>query len=245
MKTQKIIIISIIAVFVIIYIIMTIRKAKYGAESVRFENIFKIFKKSGRREVKEIKERRERSPMPFNKRVLICDLLELIVPALIIYIIMTQVIGVSTIQSGSMEPTLNVGSTVFYNRLCYSVANQEIRRGDIICFYDPDENKYLSKRVIGIPGDKIEFRDGYVVLNGQICDESAYLAKDVETNSEKTFEVPEHSYFLLGDNRENSLDSRYWVNPYVDKSQIVGRFMGQIDFSFQYDVLNKIIRNGY
>ena len=239
---DKIIIISIVAVFVIVYIIMTIRKAKYGAESVRLSNIFKFLQRSDERDRREERRARklEREPMPFNTKVFVCDMLELIVPALVILIIMTKVIGVSTIQSGSMEPTLNVGSTVFYNRLCYTMAGQEIRRGDIVCFYDPTENKYLSKRVIGIPGDKIEFLDGYVVLNGQICDESAYLSKDVETNSDKKFEVPENSYFMLGDNRENSFDSRFWTNPYVDKSQIVGRFMGQLDFSLQYDVFNKI-----
>ncbi len=233
---DKIIIISIIAVFVIVYIIMTVRKAKYGAESVRLANLLNFLKKTDN----DVKEERVREPMPFNTKVFVCDMLELIVPALVILVIMTKVIGVSTIQSGSMEPTLKVGSTVFYNKLCYSLAGQEIRRGDIICFYDPTEDKYLSKRVIGIPGDKIEFLDGYVVLNGQICDESAYIGKDVETNSDKRFEVPEHSYFVLGDNRENSYDSRFWTNPYVDASQIEGRFMGQLDFSLQYDVFNKL-----
>ncbi len=237
---DKIIIISIIAVFVIVYIVMTIRKAKYGAESVRLENIFGFFKRSEEKTaIKERKERKKES-MPFNTKVFVCDILELLVPAAVVFVIVTKIIGISTIQSGSMEPTLNVGSTVFYNRLCYKMAGQEIRRGDIVCFYDPAEKKYLSKRVIGIPGDKIEFLDGYVVLNGQICDESAYLAKDVETNSDKKFEVPEHSYFMLGDNRENSLDSRFWTNPYVDISQIEGRFMGQLDFSLQYDVFNKL-----
>lgn len=200
---DKVIISSILIVLVIVYVIMTIRKAKSGKD------------------------------MPINKKVLICDLAELFVPTLIIIVIMTQVIGVSRIQSGSMEPTLKTGSTVFYNRLCYKVANQEIRRGDIICFYDPASDKYLSKRVIGLPDDKISFLDGYVVINGQICDESAYLKEDVKTNCEKTFEVPNNSYFVLGDNRKNSYDSRYWDDPYVSKGNITGRFMGQLDFYLQ------------
>ena len=176
-------------------------------------------------------------------KTLVVDMLELIIPAILIIILLTKVVGVSTIQSGSMEPTLNVGSTVFYNRLCYSLLGEEINRGDIIVFYSIDENKYLSKRVIGIPGDDVAFKDGYVVLNGEIFDESGYLAEEIKSYSEKSFDVPENCYFVLGDNRAHSNDSRFWMNPYVDKKEILGRYMGQIDFSFQYDVLYRLWGN--
>ncbi len=90
-----------------------------------------------------------------------------------------------------------------------------------------------------MPGDKIRCKDGYVVVNDQFCDETAYISSEIETNCSKEFEVPEGCYFLLGDNRENSNDSRYWQQPYVAKEKIVGKYMGQIDFSFQFDILNK------
>ncbi len=158
-------------------------------------------------------------------------MLELIIPVLVIFLLMTKVICVSTIQSGSMEPTLNKGNIVFYNRLFKIADEQNVTRGDIICFFDPISNKHLSKRIIGVSGDRIGFSNGKVIINGFFLDESAYLSDNVMTYSSKSFEVPENSYFVLGDNRENSFDSRYWANPFVNKNQIEGIYIGKIDFS--------------
>ncbi|WP_049945085.1 signal peptidase I [Butyrivibrio sp. AC2005] len=163
------------------------------------------------------------------------DILSFAVPLLAAYIILTYVIMVSVIQSGSMEPTLDVGNTVFYNRLAF--VNHEPSRGDVIVFYSDEYASYFGKRIIGLPGDKIRFQDGYVVVNDQFCDETAYIPSEAETNCSKEFEVPEGCYFLLGDNRENSNDSRYWQQPYISRDKIMGKYMGQIDFSFQRDVL--------
>lgn len=148
---------------------------------------------------------------------------------------------VSVVQSGSMEPKLETGNTVIYNRLAY--VNNEPQRGDVIVFYSEEYNSYFGKRIIGVPGDVIKFKDGYVVINNQFCDETLYIASDVETNCTKEFEVPEGCYFLLGDNREYSNDSRYWEQPYISKDQIKGKYMGQINFSFQYDILEKFFGN--
>ena len=82
-----------------------------------------------------------------------------------------------------------------------------------------------------------------MVINGQYCDETAYIPSDVETNCSKEFEVPQGCYFMLGDNREVSYDSRYWNNPYISKECILGKYMGQIDFSFQFDILYKFWGN--
>ena len=92
-------------------------------------------------------------------------------------------------------------------------------------------------------GDVIEFKDGYVVINGQYTDESDYLDESVETYSltNETFTVPDGSYFLLGDNRENSYDARYWASPYISADDILGKYMGQIDFSIQFDIIDRIL----
>lgn len=167
------------------------------------------------------------------------DILSFAVSLLAAYIVLTYIIMVSVIQSGSMEPTLDIGNTVFYNRLAF--VNNEPQRGDVIVFYSDEYSSYFGKRIIGMPGDQIRFKDGYVMVNGQFCDETAYIPSEVETNCSKEFEVPEGCYFLLGDNRENSNDSRYWQQPYVSRDKIMGKYMGQIDFSFQYDILNKFL----
>ena len=77
-----------------------------------------------------------------------------------------------------------------------------------------------------------------MVVNGQYCDESSYIGSEIETNCSKEFTVPENCYFMLGDNRQSSNDSRYWQNPYIQRESIVGKYMGQIDFSIQHDILH-------
>lgn len=133
----------------------------------------------------------------------------------------------STVASGSMEPTLMTGDHVVFNRLAYTVA--EIQRGDIISFNSQEYNKNMGKRVIGIAGDHIEFHDGYVFINGALCIEP-YLEEDVETNCSKEFDVPEGCVFVMGDNREQSTDSRFFNNPYIPVEDIVGKYLGHFPF---------------
>jgi len=170
---------------------------------------------------------------------IVWEILSYVVPLLTAYIILTYVIMISVVQSGSMEPKLGVGNTVFYNRLAY--VNNQPQRGDIIVFFSEEYSSYFAKRVIGLPGDKISFKDGYVVINGQYCDESKYIDTDIETNSSKEFEVPDNCYFVLGDNRELSKDSRHWNQPYIEKNVIEGKYMGQIEFSFQHDIIERLL----
>lgn len=164
------------------------------------------------------------------------DLISLFIPLVVIFVICKFVLCITVIQSGSMEPAIPTGNTVVINRLAY--VNQEVKRGDIIFFESTEYNATFGKRVIGLPGDIVEFKDGYVVINGQYVDESAYIDENVETNCSKTFTVPDDCYFVLGDNREVSNDSRFWLEPYVKQEDIIGRYMGQLDFSFQRDVLH-------
>lgn len=130
------------------------------------------------------------------------------------------------ISSGSMEPTLMTGDYVIINRLAYTA--KDINRGDIVSFWSDECGEYLVKRVIGLPGDEIVFRDGYVLINGLLADESAYLKDNIETNCSKSFVVPDGCIFVLGDNRENSYDSRFFENPYISQKKIVGKYLGTI-----------------
>ena len=122
------------------------------------------------------------------------------------------------ITSGSMIPTLEVKDRLIVER----VHNPEkLEEGDIVLFKNDEfKDEILIKRLIGLPGDKIEIKDGIVFRNGE------ELKEDYVKNNEKynrTFQVPEGNYFFLGDNRANSNDSRYWQNPFVKESYIVGK----------------------
>ncbi len=183
----------------------------------------------------------EKKPIDKKKiKSIIKTAFDFVFPILLLVLILSKVIALTVVESGSMEPTLCIGDTVIFYRLAY-INNKAIDRGDIVTFISDETGLQLSKRVIGIPGDKICFQDGYVILNGQILNESNYIAKDVETNSEKTFTVPDDCYFMLGDNREHSYDSRFWVTPYIPKEKIIGKYMGQIGVSFKYDVWLKLV----
>lgn len=138
------------------------------------------------------------------------------------------------IESGSMEPTLPVGTKFYTDRLAYR-DNKHPLHQDIIVFYAPDDKELYTKRVIGVPGDVVTIRDGRVYLNysPDALDEP-YLKELPDKGKEQEFLVPEGFYFVLGDNRNNSLDSRYWKHPFVAESDIVGRlwFTFYPDFKF-------------
>lgn len=141
-----------------------------------------------------------------------------------ILLLLKFMILVVVISSDSMEPCMKKGDIAIFNRLAYVL--DDVQRGDVICYWSDEENKYLGKRIIGMPGDKIKFVDGYVVLNGDFMDESMYIDENVETNCNKEFEVPSDCYFVLGDNREISYDSRFFEKPYIAKDDIKGKYMG-------------------
>ena len=124
------------------------------------------------------------------------------------------------VPSGSMEETVMTGSRIMINRLAYIA--EEPQRGDIVAFYYPDDGETLYlKRVMGLPGETIEGIDGYVYING-IKLKNDFTSECMERDF-APFEVPENCYFMLGDNRNNSWDSRYWQNSFVKKEEIIGK----------------------
>ncbi|MCH4191157.1 MAG: signal peptidase I [Butyrivibrio sp.] len=140
------------------------------------------------------------------------------------FVLSDYIITVGSVTSGSMEKTLMTGDTCIYNTMAYQFS--EPQRGDIIAFTGKQDRQtgYVTKRVIGIAGDRIEFHDGSVFINGTQIKEK-YLEEDTETNAMKSFTVPDKCVFVLGDNRDNSYDSRYWKDPFVRNSEIRGRLL--------------------
>lgn len=121
------------------------------------------------------------------------------------------------VPSGSMIPTLKVG-----DRLMVEKVSNEVNRGDIIVF-SPVEGSGLKddlvKRVIGLPGETIEIKDGRVYIDGTPLEED-YLNEGMNSDFKPT-RVPPDSYFVMGDNRNSSFDSRYWGA--VPKENIIGK----------------------
>ena len=98
----------------------------------------------------------------------------------------------------------------------------EPERGDIVIFkYPDDESVDYLKRIIGLPGETVEIISGKVYINGELLDEP-YLSEE-PTGDYGPYQVPEDSYFMLGDNRAVSKDSRYWHNTYVKKDKIIAK----------------------
>ena len=134
------------------------------------------------------------------------------------------------IPSGSMIPTLNEGDQLFVTRV-YNLDN--LKRGDILVFDSDELNDVLIKRLIGLPGDKINIVKGTVYVNGEKLEED-YVKNSDDISGE--FEVPEGKYFFLGDNRAISYDARRWKNPYIDGSDIKAKAQIRVypfsDFGF-------------
>lgn len=148
-----------------------------------------------------------------------------IAAAVALALFLNQVVLINaTIPSGSMENTIMEGDRLLGFRLAYKASDP--KRGDIIIFKYPDnEEENYIKRVIGLPGETIEIRDAKIYINGSATPlEEDYLKEEwvIETGP-YTFEVPEDCYLVLGDNRNNSKDARYWANTYVAKDKILGK----------------------
>lgn len=152
--------------------------------------------------------------------------LELAIMAGIFFILVKFVFILAVIPSSSMENTLLVNDKVFGNRLSYVFSEPE--RGDIVIFKfrEHGEEEYYIKRLIGLPGDTITIRDAKIYINDSDTPlEEPYLKErwKKRNNIKESFVVPEGCYFFLGDNRNNSEDSRYWRNPYISREDIVAK----------------------
>lgn len=130
----------------------------------------------------------------------------------------------ATVPTGSMEHTIEPGDDLFGLRLAYQFS--EPKRGDIVIFRFPDDEtqKYV-KRVIGLPGEKVTIEDAKIYINDSKTPLKENYLKETwtEATGPFEFEVPKDSYLVLGDNRNDSYDARYWDNTYVSKDKIIGK----------------------
>ena len=176
---------------------------------------------------KELK--RERYKRRF-RRLLRSTVNALVVVAAIAALIATLVLPVLQIAGTSMEPNLNDGDVVLL------VKTNDLQTGDLCAFYY--SNKILIKRIIATPGDYIWIEpDGTVFLNGEPLEEPYVSEKALgECDVEFPYQVPENNYFMMGDKRETSIDSRSSVIGCIAEDQIVGKIFCKFwplnDFTF-------------
>ena len=155
------------------------------------------------------------------------DIFFAVLTAILIVLFVVQPVKV---EGTSMAPKLEPQDRLFVNKFVYYFS--DIKRGDIVVFWYPqDHTKSFIKRVIGLPGDTVEIRSGVVFVNGEKLSEP-YLPQEPDYKSYPPEVVPPHNYFVLGDHRSSSNDSRDWGS--VPKQNIFGEAM------FRYWPLSKI-----
>lgn len=183
----------------------------------------------------------------------------------IVFVLRSFLIEPFKIPSESMVPTLEVGDFIAVNKYAYGIRLPVFRtkiidlgnpeRGDVVVFFPPHEDRYFIKRLVGLPGDKVQYRDNVLYVNGAVVpqeligedpvnrhgsacwtnyqivneaiDGEKHLVRKCPTAgkswNDRTWTVPEGHYFMMGDNRDNSLDSRVWADPFVPDENIVGK----------------------
>jgi len=177
---------------------------------------------------------------PVNKKSIYREYAESILIAILLaLVIRTYLVQAFKIPSGSMEDTLAIGDHLLVNKFIYGtkipfmdktvITLRDPKHGDVIVFeYPEDPSKDFIKRVVGLPGDVVEGRDKKVFVNGKPYENVHEIHKELmvipkEQNPRDTFgpiTVPANSYFVMGDNRDRSYDSRFWG--FVGREKIKG-----------------------
>lgn len=169
------------------------------------------------------------------------EYLKMIIAVVVIVLVVNNIILINAkIPSESMQNTVMAGDRLFGFRLSYglnlnlfgkeiSTKWKEPERFDIIIFKYPDDNSQLFiKRLIALPGETVEVREGKVYINGSEEPLDDSFTPETPNGGRYDYgpvEVPENSYFMLGDNRNNSKDSRFWEDHFVTFDEIVGKAM--------------------
>ena len=146
----------------------------------------------------------------------------IVVTILLTEFILNFVIINANIPSGSMENTIMTNDKLIALRTSYWF--NDPKRGDIIIFkYPDDESQLFIKRVIGLPGETVEIKDGKVYIDGsETALDDSFIPEKMQ-GSFGPYTVPDNCYFMLGDNRNDSKDSRFWKNTFVRFDQIIGK----------------------
>lgn len=160
-----------------------------------------------------------REPKEFLK-----DILSIVITAVAVILFIVYVGSIQQVVGPSMEPTLKEGDILILNKIGYKIF--DIKRFDVVAV-KTNTSKYFVKRVIGLPGDKIEYIDNVLHINGKAYKEP-FLGKDTITDDFTITDlgydtIPKGMYLVLGDNRTNSEDSRNPKIGLIKKEDILGK----------------------
>ena len=160
-------------------------------------------------------------------RELLIDTFKLVIVVFIILFLMIYVVSVTQVVGSSMIPNLHDGDVLILSKANYRIF--DVKRGDIISL-DYEDTKYLIKRVIGLPGDDVDIIDNQLYINGKVYEED-YLDEELNYDDFSLQDlgyatIPEDYYLVLGDNREDSIDSR--EIGLISKDEINGKIVLRI-----------------
>ena len=167
-----------------------------------------------------------------NKQILVSNFRSIALTLLIAFIavfIVNQFFFILSVPSSSMEPTMNPNEKF----LTTKIMGEELDYG-IYGFYSDELDMRLVKRLVGKPGDVIEFDKGKLIRNGEEVVEDYVL---YDSYFSGTYTVPENKYLFIGDNRSNSIDARFWKDPYIEKDKIIGKVLLRIHPYFRFGLI--------
>lgn len=171
--------------------------------------------------------RRESAGMRFLKKVVNLGLFLLVVLG-ITYVIVNYVTNRTLVHGSSMEATFSDGDSIMTDKISYRFHEPE--RFDVISFpYDDSAHPYLIKRIIGLPGETVQIQEGKIYINGEVLQES-YGLEVIQSGglAENVIQLGSDEYFVMGDNRNDSTDSRFAEVGNVKREDIIGRAWLQI-----------------
>jgi len=160
-----------------------------------------------------------------------------ILVAFLLFGLMQTILQSYEVHLSSMETNFHEGQRVLVEKITYRFGSPS--RGDVIVFHPPiaTTDPYI-KRVIGLPGETVEIKEGQIYINGKLLEEESDFGSDIPSSYNGSWTIPEDEYFVLGDNRNHSSDSRAWGT--VAKENIIGRVwirywpLGKLGFSPGY-----------
>ncbi len=149
----------------------------------------------------------------------------IVIAVVLAFLIRTFLFEIILVDGSSMEPTLYDANRIFVYKLAY--LTEKPQHGDVVIFKTPENIKYnYVKRLIGLPGDRVRIEDGVVYVNDQPLDEPYTVAPPYNDYMEVT--VPENAFFVLGDNRNDSKDSRDYRIGFVPMDNLVGKAVWRV-----------------